>query len=314
MITVKKVKSAGCIYNNLIHGLKLIIKYGLTCIIIKRVCEYFDGEILFPYFYDVQIKEMKLKKHELKEFLDYKVELYNGPSFIETDPISIPHQFSKKQDIEIAGFLTATIAWGNRKMILRNANRMMEVLEHSPYEFIMNSGNADLEMIRKFVHRTFNSTDLIYFLKALQSIYKNHGGMETIFDTYQTADSLQPAIHEFHKIFFELSHEKRTERQVSDPFKGSAAKKLNMFLRWMVRNDNKGVDFGLWKSISPAVLSCPLDIHSGNVARKLGLITRNQNDSKTVSELDTNLRLMDRLDPVKYDFALFGLGVFEGFK
>jgi uncharacterized protein (TIGR02757 family) len=257
---------------------------------------------------------MKIERHEMKEFLDEKVELYNRPAFIESDPISIPHQFTKNQDIEIAGFLAATIAWGNRKMILRNANRMMELLDHSPYEFIMNSRNADLEMIRKFVHRTFNSTDLLYFLKALQSIYKNNGGLETIFTTYQTADSLQPAIHEFHKIFFELSHEKRTERHVSDPFKGSAAKKLNMFLRWMVRNDNKGVDFGLWKSISPAVLSCPLDIHSGNVARKLGLITRKQNDSKTVSELDTNLRLMDRLDPVKYDFALFGLGVFEGFK
>jgi uncharacterized protein (TIGR02757 family) len=257
---------------------------------------------------------MKLKKHELKEFLDEKVELYNRPAFIESDPIRIPHQYTKKQDIEIAGFLAATIAWGNRKMILRNANRMMELLDHSPYEFIMNSSNDEIEMINRFVHRTFNSTDLIYFLKALQNIYRYKGGLETIFTAHKTSDSLQPAIHEFHKIFFELPHEKRTERHVSDPYMGSAAKKLNMYLRWMIRNDNRGVDFGLWKSISPSTLSCPLDIHSGNVARKLGLITRNQNDTKAVSELDSNLREMDSNDPVKYDFALFGLGVFEGLK
>lgn len=257
---------------------------------------------------------MKLTNTELKEFLDEKVELYNRPAFIESDPISIPHQYTVKEDIEISGFLAATIAWGNRKMILRNANRMMELLDHSPYEFIMKSSNDEIEMTERFVHRTFNSTDLIYFLKALQNIYRNKGGLETIFNAYKTEDSLQPAIHEFHNIFFELSHEKRTERHVSDPFKGSAAKKLNMYLRWMIRNDNKGVDFGLWKSISPSTLSCPLDIHSGNVARKLGLITRKQNDIKAVSELDYNLREMDSDDPVKYDFALFGLGVFEGFK
>jgi uncharacterized protein (TIGR02757 family) len=257
---------------------------------------------------------MKLNKAELKEFLDEKVELYNRPAFIESDPISIPHQFTKKQDIEISGFLAATIAWGNRKMILRNANRMMELLDHSPYEFIMNSSNDEIEMIPRFVHRTFNSTDLIYFLKAMQNIYRHKGGLELIFKAHQTADSLLPAIHEFHKIFFELTHEKRTERHVSDPFKGSAAKKLNMFLRWMIRNDNKGVDFGLWKSISPSILSCPLDVHSGNVARKLGLLTRKQNDAKAVSELDYALRNLDNEDPVKYDFALFGLGIYENFK
>jgi uncharacterized protein (TIGR02757 family) len=256
---------------------------------------------------------MKLKKPELKEFLDEKVELYDRPAFIESDPISIPHQYTKKQDIEIAGFLAATIAWGNRKMILRNANRMMELLDNSPYEFIMNSSNHEIEMSNRFVHRTFNSTDLIYFLKALQNIYRHKRGLETIFNTYQTADSLQPAIHEFHNIFFELSHEKRTEKHVSDPFKGSAAKKLNMYLRWMIRKDVKGVDFGLWKSIPPSVLSCPLDVHSGNVARKLGILSRKQNDAKAVSELDTILRTFDKDDPAKYDFALFGLGVFEGF-
>lgn len=256
---------------------------------------------------------MKLKKHELKEFLDEKVELYNRPAFIESDPISIPHQYTKKQDIEIAGFLAATISWGSRKMILRNANRMMELLDHSPYDFIMNSTDDEIEMIERFVHRTFNSTDLIYFLKALQNIYKQKGGIEAIFSAHQTSDSLLPAIHEFHNIFFELSHEKRTERHVSDPFKGSAAKKLNMYLRWMIRNDNRGVDFGIWNTIPPSILSCPLDIHSGNVARKLGLLRRKQNDSKAVIELDIYLRSFDKLDPVKYDFALFGLGVFEKF-
>jgi uncharacterized protein (TIGR02757 family) len=256
---------------------------------------------------------MQLKKHELKEFLDEKVELYNRPAFIEYDPISIPHQFTKKEDIEIAGFLAATIAWGNRTMILRNANRMMELLDHSPYEFIINSSNNEIEMIKRFVHRTFNSADLIYFLKTLQNIYRSKGGLETIFNVYQNAGSLRPAIHEFHKVFFELPHEKRTERHVSDPYKGSAAKKLNMFLRWMVRKDNFGVDFGIWKSIDPAMLFIPLDLHSGNTARRLGLLTRKINDWKAVEELTAVLRKFDPSDPVKYDFALFGLGVNEKF-
>ncbi|HVN56924.1 MAG TPA: TIGR02757 family protein [Bacteroidales bacterium] len=250
----------------------------------------------------------------MKEFLDEKVDLYNRPSFIESDPISIPHQFANKQDIEIAGFLTATIAWGNRKIILRNANRIMEMLDHSPYEFIMNSTNDEIEMIDKFVHRTFNSKDLIYFLKALRNIYMHKGGLEALFHAHQTTDSLQLAIHEFHNIFFELPHEIRTERHVSDPFKGSAAKKLNMYLRWMIRNDNKGVDFGLWKSISPSILSCPLDVHSGAVARKLGLLNRKINDAKAVAELDMVLRSFDENDPVKYDFALFGLGAIDNFR
>jgi len=174
---------------------------------------------------------MKFKKSELKEFLDEKVGLYNQPSFIESDPISIPHRYTEKGDIEIAGFLAATIAWGNRKMILRSSARMMDILEDSPYEFIVNSSDCELDQAIRFVHRTFNLTDLAYFLQALRQIYRNRGGLETIFETYKTSDSLQPAIHELHKIFFGLPHEKRTERHVSDPFKGSAAKKINMFLR-----------------------------------------------------------------------------------
>jgi uncharacterized protein (TIGR02757 family) len=257
--------------------------------------------------------DMKLKKEEIKEFLDEKVEQYNTPFFIEHDPISIPHNYTSKEDIEISGFLAATISWGNRKMILRNANRMMELLDNAPYDFIMNSEVQDLERMEGFVHRTFNSQDFIYFLKALKLIYLTKGGLQSIFNENKTEDSLQPAIHKLYSHFFELPHSCRTERHISDPFKGSAAKKINMFLRWMIRNDDKGVDFGLWKSIPPSILSCPLDVHSGNVARKLGLLTRKQNDAKAVAELDMYLRNMDRDDPVKYDFALFGLGVFEKF-
>jgi len=256
---------------------------------------------------------MKLNKTELKEFLDEKVEKYNRIDFIEHDPISIPHNFTNKEDIEISGFLAATIAWGNRTMILRNANRMMDYLDNSPHDFILHHSENDLERISKVIHRTFNAADFIYFIKALKHIYKTQNGLEGIFNQYRTKDSLQPAIHQFRNMFFELPHNSRTMKHISDPSSGSAAKKINMFLRWMIRKDDKGVDFGIWESIPPSILSCPLDVHSGNVARRLGLLTRKQNDSKAVSELDTNLREMDKEDPVKYDFALFGLGVFEGF-
>jgi uncharacterized protein (TIGR02757 family) len=256
---------------------------------------------------------MKLNKADLKEFLDEKVNQYNNSCFIESDPISIPHLYSKKEDIEISGFLSATISWGNRKMIIRNAKRIMELLGNSPYDFVVNHKAVHLERVEGSVHRTFNSDDFIYFIKALQYIYKNKNGLEGVFNENQMVGSLQPAIHRLKEVFFELPHPVRTEKHISDPLNGSAAKRINMYLRWMVRKDERGVDFGLWKSISPSILSCPLDVHSGNVARKLGLLTRKQNDSKAVSELDMNLRKMDINDPVKYDFALFGLGVFEGF-
>jgi uncharacterized protein (TIGR02757 family) len=174
---------------------------------------------------------VKFKKTELKEFLDEKVELYNRPEFIEHDPISIPHLYTAKEDIEISGFLAATIAWGNRKMIIRNANRMMAILDNVPYDFIMNSEEQDIKGIEKFVHRTFNSADLIYFLKALKNIYCSEGGLESIFIKYKTVDSLQPAIHELNRIFLELPHLRKTERHISDPYKGSAAKKINMLRR-----------------------------------------------------------------------------------
>ncbi|APY07176.1 TIGR02757 family protein [Winogradskyella sp. J14-2] len=256
---------------------------------------------------------MKLKTSELKTFLDEKVQLYNNPKFIESDPIQVPHQFSKKENIEIAGFLTATIAWGNRKSIINNANKMMVLLDHAPYEFVTQHQDSDLEALQSFVHRTFNREDFIQFIKSLQHIYKVHDGLEAVFAKHAEPYALQQSIHEFKKLFFEIPHLERTKKHVSDPLKKSAAKRINMYLRWMVRNDNAGVDFGIWDSLSPAQLSCPLDVHSGNVARKLGLLKRKQNDAKALAELDANLRKLDPNDPVKYDFALFGLGVFEGF-
>jgi uncharacterized protein (TIGR02757 family) len=249
----------------------------------------------------------------IENFLNEKVIQYNNPKFIDTDPIQVPHNFSKKEDIEISAFLTASIAWGNRKLIINNAHKLINLLDNAPYDFVLNHTENDLDGFSNFVHRTFNYADLTYFLKALQNIYKNHGGLETVFANYAEKDSLQMAIHQFKKVFFEIEHLPRTAKHVSDPLKGSAAKRINMFLRWMVRDDTAGVDFGIWKSIKPSQLSCPLDVHSGNVARKLGLLTRKQNDAKALQELDTNLRKLDPVDPVKYDFALFGLGVFEKF-
>lgn len=248
---------------------------------------------------------------ERKEFLDFKVEQYNTPLFIEEDPIQIPHAFSQKEDIEIMGFLVATIAWGNRKMILNSGERLMNIFGNSPFDFIMEYTPANDEYFEGFVHRTFNSIDLAYFVKSLQNIYINHGGLETLFKKHVTAQSLQFSISKFKEIFFELPHPKRTQKHVSDPLKNSAAKRINMFLRWMVRKDDKGVDFGLWNSLKPSQLSCPLDVHSGNIARKLGLLNRKQNNAKAVLELDNALRKMDASDPVKYDFALFGLGVYN---
>jgi len=254
-----------------------------------------------------------LKKQELKDFLDAKVIQYNNPKFIESDPIQIPHKFTIKEDIEIAGFLIATIAWGNRKSIINNANRLMNLLDNSPFDFILNHSETDLEKLQPFVHRTFNGNDCIQFITSLKHIYKNHNGLESLFAKHAEKDSLQNSISKFKTTFFEIEHLQRTQKHVSDPLKNSAAKRINMFLRWMVRNDSAGVDFGLWKSLKPSQLSCPLDVHSGNVARKLGLLKRKQNDAKALFELDTALRKLDPIDPVKYDFALFGLGVFEGF-
>jgi len=249
---------------------------------------------------------------EIKEFLDFKVQQYNMPSFIELDPISIPHQFSTKEDIEISAFLTATISWGNRKAILKAANDLMGIMGDSPFDFVMNANSNQIKRVTSFYYRTFNGSDLDYFILSLKNIYENHDGLEKIFSKYANKN-LHDSINDFRSVFFELPHEERTQKHISNPSKGSAAKRLHMMLRWLVRKDTNGVDFGIWKRISPSILSIPLDLHSGKTARKLGLLSRKQNDLKAVVELDSICRKFDPNDPAKYDFALFGLGINEKF-
>lgn len=253
---------------------------------------------------------MGLEINEIKDLLEYKYLLYNRNEFIEDDPVSVPHRFCRKEDIEIAGFLAAAIAWGQRKTILRNANQLLDLMDNSPYEFIIGSGIEDLKLFENFVHRTFNGTDCIFFIQSLKNIYQNHGGLENAFST---AHDIKTSISSFKRLFFSIPFPDRTLKHIADPASGSSAKRINMFLRWMVRKDQQGVDFGIWDSILPAQLYCPLDLHTGNVARKLGLITRKQNDWQSLEELMTHLRAFDPQDPVKYDYALFGLGIYEKF-
>lgn len=242
--------------------------------------------------------------------LEEKFDFFNKPDFIKNDPISIPHQFVRKEDIEISAFLTATIAWGQRITIIQNAKRIMQMMENQPYNFILHADEKDLLRFDKFVHRTFNSEDCKYFLLSLKNIYTFNNGLEDVFNQmYKETEDIFETIIRFRSLFLNLPHFQRTEKHISNPEKGSAAKRLNMFLRWMVRDDNRGVDFGLWKKIPTSALVCPLDLHTGNVARKLGMICRKQNDRKAVEELMLILRQFDAIDPVKYDFALFGIGV-----
>ena len=251
---------------------------------------------------------------ELKSFLDEKYLYYNQPRFIETDPISIPRLFSRREDIEIAGFLAATIAWGQRPTIIRNASRLMDWMDNRPFEFITGEGVSGFERFNTFVHRTFNGADCRYFLHALREIYRRGNRLEDLFtEGFQQDGNMMTGIARFREKFLSFHPPERTQKHVANPLKGSSAKRINMFLRWMVRDNHTGVDFGLWKNIPVSALMMPLDVHSGNVARKLGLLTRKQNDWKAVDELTSRLRDFDPLDPVKYDFALFGLGVFEKF-
>ena len=256
---------------------------------------------------------MELDFNEMRDFLNEKALQYNCPSFIELDPIQIPHLYEEKEDIEIAGFLAATISWGKRPSIIKSAQKMMSLMGNSPHDFVLHHREKDLDRMAGFVHRTFNSMDLAYFIRALKELYLKGHGLEGIFLKHKTDSSLQAAIHHLKTEFFALPHPARTTKHLPDPLKGSAAKRINMFLRWMVRKDRAGVDFGIWKSISPSILSCPLDVHTGNVARKLGLLKRTQNDARAVQELDAVLRSFDPEDPVRYDFALFGLGINEKF-
>jgi uncharacterized protein (TIGR02757 family) len=255
---------------------------------------------------------------EIFDFLESKVEKYNSPEFIKTDPVSIPHLFSKKEDIEISGFLAATIAWGQRPVIIRNANLLLEKMGMAPYEFVMNASGRDLRKLDSFVHRTFNGSDAKFFILALRNIYEKHNGMENVFCAglnchNDTDSSMQNSIVHFRELFLNGKKSNRSSKHISNPAKNSSAKRINMFLRWMVRKDNSGVDFGIWKNISPALLQIPLDVHVGNVARKLKLLKRTQDDWKAVEELTSQLKKFDAKDPVKYDFALFGLGIFEKF-
>ncbi|MCL1821642.1 MAG: TIGR02757 family protein [Prolixibacteraceae bacterium] len=251
---------------------------------------------------------------EIKSFLDEKTLQYNNFRFIETDPIQVPRSFSRRENIEISGFLAATIAWGNRASIIKNARRLMSQLDNNPYDFLMSATDDELNRASKFVHRTFNPDDTLFFLASLKNIYKNCGGLEAVFtEGFRRDGSVKSSLEFYRTVFLGNSCPGRTRKHISDVTRNSAAKRLNMFLRWMVRKDDNGVDFGLWDSIPASALMLPLDVHTGNTARKIGLLKRMQNDWKAVEEITAVLRDFDPLDPVKYDFALFGLGVFEKF-
>lgn len=251
---------------------------------------------------------------EMKAFLDEKHDLFNNRNFIENDPVSIPHRYSLKQDIEISGFLTATIAWGRRDLIISSASRLMEMMGESPYQFIREAGDNDLERFSEFYYRTFNGTDCSFFIRSLRNIYMNYNSIEDILlEGYTGEDKMRGAMARFREIFFINSFPPRSGKHFADIRAGAAGKRLNMYLRWMVRRDARGVDFGLWDRLSMSDLYIPIDLHTGNVARRLGLLTRKANDWKSVEELTGLLRQFDPADPVRYDFSLFGLGVNEKF-
>ena len=254
---------------------------------------------------------------ELKDFLDEKVELYNTFDFIELDPISIPHQYSKKQDIEISGFFAATLSWGQRVTVINKCKELLRMMDHAPHDFLLNYQLHDLKAFEKFKHRTFNATDALYFIESLSQYYKKNDSLETAFQQNDNSNPYFPieeGLMHFHDTFFSLpDYPRRTLKHVSTPARKSACKRLCMYLRWMVRQDEKCVDFGIWKKLSPSQLVCPCDVHVERVARKLKLIKSKQLNWQTALELTANLRLLDPIDPVKYDFALFGLGIIEHF-
>ena len=255
-----------------------------------------------------------LSQKELKEFLEAKSQQFNHPDFIADDPIQVPHSFTKKEDIEICAFLTATIAWGQRKTIIKNANNMMDIMGFEPHQFVIGATKKELDSLSEFKHRTFNGIDLKFFVLSLRNIFRDGdehiSGFEKAFSGCDTAFE---SINKFRAVMLETKHDQRSEKHISSPLKGSAAKRINMFLRWMNRKDSNGVDFGIWNALPASQLMVPLDVHTGNMARKLGLIKRKQNDWKALEEMMTILRKLDPEDPSKYDFALFGLGVNEEF-
>ncbi len=247
---------------------------------------------------------------QLADLLNRKVEEYNQPSFIHTDPVSVPHLFSQKQDIEIAGFFAAIFAWGHRTTIINKSKELMRLMNNAPYDFCLHHSDDDLKKLLSFKHRTFNTTDLLYFIAFFHQHFQQNNSLETAFTMH--GNSVEEMLTGFHHYFFTLEDvPKRTRKHISTPEKNSTCKRLNMFLRWMVRKDNRGVDFGLWKTIAPSQLICPIDLHVARVARRLGILKRKQTDWLAAVELTEYLRTLDSKDPVKYDFALFGLGALE---
>jgi len=256
-------------------------------------------------------------KNDLKKFLDRKVDCYNQPSFIKDDPISIPRRFSKKQDIEIAGFFAAVFSWGNRTTIINKSNELMQLMDNAPYEFCLNHTDKDLKKLLSFKHRTFNTTDLLYFVSFFNMHYRKHSSLEPAFTQWMNKKdkTVENALNGFYHYFFSMPDvPQRTRKHIAAPENRSSCKRLNMFLRWMVRSDGKGVDFGAWKNISPAQLVCPLDVHVIRVATELKILHRKVPDWQAALELTSFLRTLDKADPVKYDFALFGTGVMENKK
>jgi uncharacterized protein (TIGR02757 family) len=251
-----------------------------------------------------------MEENNLRQILEDKVTLYNRPEFIKDDPVSIPHEYSRKQDIEIAGFFAAIFSWGNRTTIIQKSRELMQLMNNSPYDFCLHHQPADLKSLLDFKHRTFNTTDLLYFIEFFKFHYTSNKSLETAFTSH--GNTIEKMLAGFHHYFFSLEHvPARTKKHIATPERNSSCKRLNMFLRWMVRQDNKGVDFGIWKKISPAQLICPLDVHVARVARRLHLLKRKPTDWLAALELTEQLRRFDPEDPVKYDFALFGMGIME---
>lgn len=247
---------------------------------------------------------------KIKFLLDEKLIKYNRLDFIDSDPISIPHRFFRKEDIEISAFLTASMSWGQRKSIIKNANYLMDLMDNSPYDFVLNASETELNFLSKFVHRTFNGEDCLYFIASLKNIYTHEDGLETVFTKgYNIDKTIFSSLTYFREVFLSIPHIHHVSKHISNVNKNSSAKRLNMFLRWMVREDASKVDFGCWKNISASELMLPLDVHTGNVGRAYNLLARKQNDWKAVEEITSVLRKLDPIDPIKYDFSLFGMGV-----
>ena len=257
-----------------------------------------------------------MKRQELRDFFDRKVDEYNQPFFVKYDPISIPHLFTKKQDIEISAFFAAVFAWGNRTTIINKSRELMERMDMAPHDFCLHHSEKDLKRLLGFKHRTFNDTDLLYFIEFFQFHYRSANSLESAFSkSMNKKDStIERALIGFREYFLSLDDvPQRTRKHISSPLKNSTCKRLNMFLRWMVRNDRRGVDFGVWREISPAQLICPIDLHVARVAKRFKILERKPVDWLAAVELTRYLRTLDEKDPVKYDFALFGLGVMEKF-